>query len=321
MAERRPPGFTVALRFYDSEEVLSIPRRLRCEAVGAWTLCGSYSANQLSDGYVSNEKLKQLGVRPAIRDALMSTTPEPLWVWAESGDGIQFTRWWKWQRLAADVRAYREAEAARKKRERDAKSGKNPPTFLQESDKNLAKNCEKNEKNLRKNIQAEHDSTCGDDEMSGRTSGGRSQHVRPDSRDPKPKPEPNSGYLRESATESTARDSIAATPAAELVRRTIPREINSATQTALRLTAGSLLKDGTPFDVIEEALTEWAVRTGVGPGILPSLAADVIKRRNGHARTTPNGKLHKMRTLAALAQEERAREQAELTHNAQKEIQ
>lgn len=114
-------------------------------------------------------------------------------------------------------------------------------------------------------------------------------------------------------------DAIAATTAAELVRKTIPREINSATQTALRIQASILLKDNPP-DVVEEALHDWASRTGVGPGVLASMAADVIKRRNGHARAAPGGQPHKLRTIASLAAAERAREQAALEPNQLREI-
>jgi hypothetical protein len=127
---------------------------------------------------------------------------------------------------------------------------------------------------------------------------------------PNPTQQEISGYVPESATESNARDSIAATPAADLVRATIPSEINSATQTALRHAASTLLHEGAPRDVVYEALHDWATKTGVGPGILPSLAADVVKRRNGHARAAPSSKL---RDLAELAQRERRRENAQLT--------
>lgn len=125
MAERRPPGFNVDLGFYDSEEVLSIPRKIRAAAVGVWTLCGSYSANKLTDGYVSAEALRDRGCTPAIRAALVATRPEPLWSDAHAG-GIQFTRWPKWQRTSAEVKAYREADAERKRKARDAK--RNSPT-------------------------------------------------------------------------------------------------------------------------------------------------------------------------------------------------
>lgn len=151
MAERRPPGFNVDLGFYDSEEVLSIPRKIRAAAVGVWTLCGSYSANKLTDGYVSAEALRDRGCTPAIRAALMATKPEPLWSDAHAG-GIQFTRWPKWQRTSAEVKAYREADAERKRKAREAK--RNSPTS--------------------NNV-----------EMSGRTNDGPSQTVRSDSGTPK----------------------------------------------------------------------------------------------------------------------------------------
>lgn len=125
VAERRPPGFNVDLGFYDSEEVLSLPRKIRAAAIGVWTLCGSYSANKLSDGYVSLEALRDRGCTPAIRAALMSTVPEPLWAEAHAG-GIQFTRWAKWQRTSDEVKAYREADAERKRKAREAK--RNPTT-------------------------------------------------------------------------------------------------------------------------------------------------------------------------------------------------
>jgi hypothetical protein len=121
LADRRPPGFNVDLGFYDSPEVLSIPRKHRAAAVGVWTLCGAYAANKLTDGLVSEEKLKELGCTPAIKTALMSTKPEPLWVSSDAYPGaIQFTRWTKWQRTCAEVKGYREAEAERKRKAREA---------------------------------------------------------------------------------------------------------------------------------------------------------------------------------------------------------
>lgn len=272
MAERRKAGFLVPLAFYDSPEVLSIPKRIRAEAVGVWTLCGSYSANQLTDGYVSAEKLKILGCRPAIRAALMATrdaegAPSPLWIDTDLG-GIRFTKWSKWQRTHDEVRNYRAADAERKRNERAA---------------------------------AKAPSSCNDGKSSAKRPSGHAPDVRPDYREPKTKTETEvSTYVSESATETLGLNSVAATPAADLVRRTIPREINSATQTALRIHAGTLLKDNPP-DVVEEALRDWATRTGIGPGVLPSLAADVIKRRNGHARAAPSTNGHDAKVADFLA--------------------
>lgn len=152
MADRRPPGFNVDLGFYDSAEVLSIPRRHRAAAVGVWTLCGAYSANKLTDGHVSAEKLREFGCTPAIRAALMATQPEPLWVTGTQPGAIQFTRWPKWQRTSAEVKTYREGEAKRKREARGAGRGA---------------------------------STSEDAEMSGRTSDGHPTDVRPDSCDPR----------------------------------------------------------------------------------------------------------------------------------------
>ena len=151
MAERRPPGFNVDLGFYDSEEVLSIPRKIRAAAVGVWMLCGAYSANKLTDGYVSEEALRNLGCTPAIRAALTSTKPQPLWDEAHVG-GIWFTRWAKWQRTCAEVKAYREADAERKRKAREAKR---------------------------------NGSTSDYEETSARTSTGPSSPVRAESRTPK----------------------------------------------------------------------------------------------------------------------------------------
>ncbi len=54
MAERRPPGFNVDLGFYDSDEVLSIPRKIRAAAIGVWTLCAA-CASWCTPGSASND--------------------------------------------------------------------------------------------------------------------------------------------------------------------------------------------------------------------------------------------------------------------------
>lgn len=152
MAERRPPGFNVDLGFYDSDEVLSIPRKIRAAAIGVWTLCGSYSANKLTDGYVSAEALRDRGCTPAIRAALIAST---LWESADAG-AIWFTRWAKWQRTCAEVKAYRGSEVERKRKARAAKRAA---------------------------------LTSEDAETSARTLPGPSQRVQQEDRDPKTKTE------------------------------------------------------------------------------------------------------------------------------------
>lgn len=267
MADRRPPGFNVDLGFYDSPEVRSIPRRIRAAAVGVWTLCGAFSANKLQDGYVDAETLKTLGCTPAIRTALTATKPEPLWIEDEDSDGIWFTRWPKWQRTRAEVKAYREAEAERKRNARNAKR---------------------------------NTTTSDNKETSGRTSGGQSADVRPESRDPKTKTETktDSGYVTESATEPNGRDSIAATPGAELVRELVPPGHPAATLTVLRIRAGELLKQGHPRPDVAAALRLWCEKPSLGPNALPSLLSEVIKSR---AAPTANGHDTKVNDFLAFA--------------------
>ncbi|QCW22256.1 hypothetical protein PP485_gp71 [Gordonia phage ThankyouJordi] len=77
--------------------------------------------------------------------------------------------------------------------------------------------------------------------------------------------------------------------AAKLIRDIVPREYPSAVKTDLRIRASELLNGGTDPDVCREALERWVAKTGVGPGILPSLVVDVLKERdpNTYARTAP----------------------------------
>lgn len=207
MAERRPPGFNVDLGFYDSDEVLSIPRKIRAAAIGVWTLCGSYSANKLTDGYVSAEALRDRGCTPAIRKAVIAST-----LWEDVGDGaIRFVKWPKWQRTAAEIKAYRDAEAERKRKAREAKKGLLQPDVDATSGSrgdHVATTWRPDEPYIANDINATsaprndntQPATSTDTEASGRTSAGRSQAVRPEDGDPKTKTETetkkkNSGYV------------------------------------------------------------------------------------------------------------------------------
>lgn len=264
MAERRPPGFNIPLGFYDGPEVKSLPRRIRAAAVGVWALCGTFSANKLQDGYVGPEDLKQLGCTDAIRAALKATLgpdgePDPLWIDARGG-GIQFTKWAKYQRSRAEVKAYLSAEAARKRNARNAKRGA---------------------------------ATSDDGGMSGRTSGGQP----PEYRDPKTetKTEIVSSHLSGNLTSPAAAplpeplDAIAATSGAELVRRIIPSEHPAAVQTALRHRASELVNTGTPPNTVEAALRLWLTKPNLGPHALPSLVSEVIKSQQPRAAPGING--------------------------------
>lgn len=194
-------------------------------------------------------------------------------LWIEAADGYRFHEWSTRQMSAEEI-----AERRRKRAEAGRKGG-------------LSKRGGKPETKPEANAQAN-------------ASTGLKQNQTPV---PVPTQEISS-YVPESATEPNA-NGIAATPAAELVRRVIPNTQPDATRTALRHQASALLKTGTPAPVVEAALAEWLTRTGVGPGVLPSIAADVVKRQEGRNQGQPTSK---MRALAELANEVRAAEQAQI---------
>lgn len=263
MAERRPPGFNVPLGFYDGPEVKSIPRRIRAAAVGVWTLCGTFSANKLQDGYVDAETLKDLGCTDAIRAALKGTKgsdgePDPLWIEARDG-GIQFTKWVKYQRSRAEVKAYRDADAERKRNER---------------------------KSPKRGVNSD------DPKMSGRTSPGQ----RPDDREPKTETETETynaevdhAPLRnvdDERGQERGRSNPVDPSASRLVATLIPSNIPATVKTALRISASQLmLGDKMPAEVVAESLRRWAAKPGSGTGLLPHIAADVVREQAALAQS------------------------------------
>lgn len=294
MTERRIAGFVVPLDFYDGPEVKSIPKRVRAAAIGVWTLAGNYAATKLTDGHVDAETLKTLGCTDTIRHALQDTANvrgehSPLWIDAHDG-GIQFTNWGKWQRTNGEVSAYREAEAERKRKARAAK-------LLRKSDGNTAYQSnsqatrgENADINNREANEPEPATTSTDTRMSRRTSGGNPPGVRHD-RD-RDRDRDVSTYVSKSPPVSNTRDvepfdphgAASATPGADIVMRLVPDELSSATKCGLRLQASALINDGANPTDVKAAVELWLTKTGVGPGVLPSLHADVIKTRNGASR-------------------------------------
>ncbi|WP_181048863.1 hypothetical protein [Mycobacterium kansasii] len=267
-----------------------------------WALCGAFSANKLQDGYVGPEDLKHLGCTDAIRAALKGTLgpdgePDPLWVDGRDG-GVNFTKWVKYQRCRAEVKAYRDADAERKRNERKAGKGT---------------------------------TTSGDAEMSGRTSAGHP----PDHRDPKTETETKrkvtnlcddshpSNATHAAAAEPTHIETAAkpAKPHASSAAKTVVRQelgkhdYPANTIERLAVQAETLYHEGKPDALIREAIREWDRREDARlPEFLISVYGDCVKR----ARAQPgnNGRPpSKLRTVAELAQAERAKEQAALAQH------
>jgi len=308
MAERTPPGFIIPLEFYDGPEVKSIPRRVRAAAIGVWALCGNYSATKLTDGFIDAETLRQFGCTPAIRSALQATVNaegdvSPLWVDARDG-GVQFTNWPKWQRTRAEVRAYRDSEAERKRRARNSHATRNA---------NAGSNKSAEETNETFANDAENRSTSSDIEMSARTTAGHPPDIRTDSSETKTETETESTYVPEEHAPNVGADERGLTrpvepSASRLVATLIPDTIPGAVRTGLRLQTSQLIRaDRIDPDIAAEALRRWLNKPGAGVGLLPALVADVIRERASPTTNPGNG--NKVRGYAELAAEIRAQEQ------------
>jgi len=109
------PWFNVDDGFANSKPVLKIPRRYRCAAIGLWTLAGSWSAKELTDGFIPDEALEEFAGTPAIAEYLVRAG-----LWKKIDGGWQFEGWSKWQKTKEKVLAYREREAEKKRGQRSS---------------------------------------------------------------------------------------------------------------------------------------------------------------------------------------------------------
>jgi hypothetical protein len=113
------PWFNVDDGFANSKPVLRISRRYRCAAVGLWTLAGSWSAKELTDGFVPDHAIEEFASTPAMAEQLVRAD-----LWTRVAEGWQFNNWAKYQKTKEQVYAFRAAEAERKRKQR---SGGKPP--------------------------------------------------------------------------------------------------------------------------------------------------------------------------------------------------
>ncbi|MCV7358507.1 hypothetical protein [Mycolicibacterium fluoranthenivorans] len=108
------PWFNVDDGFANSKPVMRIPRRYRTTAIGLWTLTGSWSAKELTDGHIPAEVVEEFGGTPKIVDLLVDSG-----LWERVEDGVQFSNWAKWQKTKQQVVDFRAAEAERKRKQRE----------------------------------------------------------------------------------------------------------------------------------------------------------------------------------------------------------
>lgn len=269
------PHFFVDDAFSDSKEVLAIPARHRLAAVGLWSLCGSWSAAKLTDGFVPNDVVKRLGGRPALVDALVDLAK----LWVREPGGIRFTNWSKWQRTREQVEAYRAAQAEKKRAQREKLASNSQSTDTCQVNASLI--------NSRNASPEESPGDMTESSLVEEVSGQNSQSTRescpqgtPQTPIPTPKPIYRDNSFGDQATDTYA-PGISATPGADLVRQVVPKGHPSATLTSLRIQASELLHQGAEADVVRAALQLWCDKPNVGIGrtILSSLYSEAIKSR------------------------------------------
>ncbi|WP_198407106.1 hypothetical protein [Nocardia terpenica] len=113
------PWFKVDDGFANSRPVLRIPRRYRGTAIGLWTLAGTWCAKELTDGFVPDYLLEELGGTARVAALLVDAE-----LWEPADGGWRFCGWEKYQPTRAQVLAERDKEADRKRRWRESRKNK-----------------------------------------------------------------------------------------------------------------------------------------------------------------------------------------------------
>lgn len=100
--------------FYVDDNFSTHPKciGISMEAVGVWTMAGTWCARHLTDGYIPADALPMVCGRKVNRAAqeLVNRT-----LWTPTGDGWQFVDWLQWQKPRAEIEAKR--ADARKRQE------------------------------------------------------------------------------------------------------------------------------------------------------------------------------------------------------------
>lgn len=106
-----------------AKDVLAIPRKFRCSAVGLWTMAGAWCSNQLTDGFVPEYLPEEFASDwESLTEWLVKAT-----LWEAVEGGWRFVNWEKWNPSRESVMEKRAAEAERKASWREAKKAKKSP--------------------------------------------------------------------------------------------------------------------------------------------------------------------------------------------------
>ena len=99
--------FKVDDGFYTSQKVMRIPRSIRNEAIGAWILIGTWSADKMTDGLIPDWVIAEFDVSMEVIDALFEAG-----LWIATDDGIQYHDWAEYQPTKAQLEAKSKTRAA-----------------------------------------------------------------------------------------------------------------------------------------------------------------------------------------------------------------
>ena len=113
--------FKVDDGFHASRKLLQIPKRARYAAVGLWTIAGSWCADQLTDGFIPDYMIRELGAPPSAPESLVRAG-----LWERTQAGYVFCNWHEYQPSKQDVDTERAASRARMRELRAKRKGVKP---------------------------------------------------------------------------------------------------------------------------------------------------------------------------------------------------
>ena len=114
------PWFKVDDKLHSAPKLLSIPRKFRLAALGLWTISGSWSASQLTDGKVPDYMIEEWGGTKTLVDWLVKAE-----LWQKVDDASQFKNWGEYQPTKAEIESDREKNREKLRKWRERKQGSN----------------------------------------------------------------------------------------------------------------------------------------------------------------------------------------------------
>ena len=112
--------FKVDDKLHSAPKLLSIPRKYRLAALGLWTMAGSWSADQLTDGKIPDYMVEEWGGTKTLVEWLIKAG-----LWQKIDDASQFKNWGEYQPTKADIEAEREKNREKLRKWRERNQGSN----------------------------------------------------------------------------------------------------------------------------------------------------------------------------------------------------